>query len=1018
MGQRKEGKALGGRVWAALLSFGLIGQIAWVVENMYFNVFLYNTVTGDTGMIAAMVAASAAVAAVTTLAVGALSDKLGKRKPIIVTGYLLWGLSVMAFALVNVSGLEMLLGPVKAVQAAAVLVIVLDCVMTFFGSSANDAAFNAWVTDVTDDGNRGRVESVLAAMPLVAMLVVFGALDGLTARGHWGLFFLIVGGLTILGGGLGRVLIQEPASLRRAEGNYLGNILYGLRPGVIRANPELYLSLLALAVYAASQQVYMPYLIIYIQRYLGVDGYAVILGVVLTAASIISVAFGRAIDRKGKLTAAVPAAAAAFAGLVCMFFVRGTVPVILAGILMLGASMVLSACLQGLIRDHTPARKAGQFQGIRILFQVLLPMVTGPYIGAAVIRHGGETYEDLGVVKEVPTPEIFLASALTLLLIAVPVLLLRRREPRRVLARRTLRPLLTPWGERLDRDHPLPEYPRPQLRRDSFLNLNGRWQYAIRPGKEGAPAVYDGEIIVPFSPECILSGVQKKVLPEDRLWYRRTFTLPEGFRKDRVLLHFGAVDQSCQVFVNGRPAGGHEGGYLPFTCDITDALTGGENVLVVSAADATSRSRHAYGKQSFTPGGIWYTPQSGIWQTVWLESVPENYVEKLTITPDYDHRRVRFVLRAKDPEGANFVVRRDGTVIAEDWYDASRAYEEFPITDENFRPWTPEDPFLYDVTVTLKGGDVVHSYFGMRKFGVAEVDGRQVLALNDRPIFLSGVLDQGTWSDGLYTPASDEAMIFDIQKMKECGFNMLRKHIKIEPLRWYYHCDRLGMVVWQDLVSGGGRMDPMITQIAPFLGIHLRDDKYPRFGREEEAGREQFLRDLRDTADLLSNTPSLAVWTPFNEGWGQFDSLQAAQLLWDLDPTRLVDHASGWHDQGGGDFKSRHVYFRPVKLRHDKRRILALTEFGGYSLPSAGHTAGEKPFGYRMYKTEGELMDALARLYETEIIPAMEKQRLSAAVYTQVSDVEDEVNGLLTFDRKVCKADEARLKRINERLRF
>lgn len=287
MAGKKEKNGLGARVWAALLSFGLIGQIAWVVENMYFNVFLYNTVTGDTGMIAAMVAASAAVAAVTTLAVGALSDKLGKRKPIIVTGYLLWGLSVMAFALVNVSGLEMLLGPVKAVQAAAVLVIVLDCVMTFFGSSANDAAFNAWVTDVTDDGNRGRVESVLAAMPLVAMLVVFGALDGLTARGHWGLFFLIVGGLTILGGGLGRVLIQEPASLRRAEGNYLGNILYGLRPGVIRANPELYLSLLALAVYAASQQVYMPYLIIYIQRYLGVDGYAVILGVVLTAASII-----------------------------------------------------------------------------------------------------------------------------------------------------------------------------------------------------------------------------------------------------------------------------------------------------------------------------------------------------------------------------------------------------------------------------------------------------------------------------------------------------------------------------------------------------------------------------------------------------------------------------------------------------------------------------------------------------------------------------------------------------------
>ena len=497
--KRNTEKAIGGRVWAALLSFGLIGQVAWVVENMYFNVFLYNTVTGDTSMIAAMVAASAVVAAVTTLVVGALSDKLGIRKPIIVTGYLLWGLSVMAFALVNVGGLEKLLGPARAVQAAAVLVIVLDCVMTFFGSSANDAAFNAWVTDVTSDGNRGRVEAVLAVMPLVAMLVVFGLLDGFTTRGQWGIFFLIVGGLTALGGGLGHVLIREPENLCRAGGNYAANVLYGLRPGVVWANPGLYLSLLALAVYAASQQVYMPYLIIYIQRFLGVDSYAAILGVVLVAASVASVAFGRVIDRRGKLRVAVPAAITAFAGLVLMFFVRSIAFVILAGMVMLGASMVLSACLQGLIRDHTPAHKAGQFQGIRILFQVLLPMVTGPYIGSAVIRHGGETYEELGVMKEVPTPEIFIAAALVLLLIAIPLALLWKREPSAQL--RQLRPMYTPWGERLDREHPLPEYPRPQLRRESYLNLNGRWQYAIRPKKEKEPSAFDGEIVVPFSPE-------------------------------------------------------------------------------------------------------------------------------------------------------------------------------------------------------------------------------------------------------------------------------------------------------------------------------------------------------------------------------------------------------------------------------------------------------------------------------------------------------------------------------------
>ena len=1013
MGKKTSGKGLGLRTWLALLTFGLIGQVAWVVENMYFNVFLYNTITGDADKIAAMVALSAVVAAVTTLAMGALSDKLGRRKRFIVGGYLLWGLSVMAFALVSVQGLEKLMPAAAAVQTAAVIVIALDCVMTFFGSTANDAAFNAWVTDVTDDTNRGRVEAVLAVMPLIAMLVVFGALDGLTAAGRWSLFFVIVGGLTMLGGLLGQVFIREPANLKRAEGNYLANILYGLRPSVVAANPALYWSLLALAVYCASQQVYMPYLIIYIQRFLGIDNYALVLAVVLVTASIISVALGRVIDKRGKLTVALYAAPAAFIGLLLMFFARSMHAVMFCGSVMLGASMVLTACLQGLIRDHTPAGKAGQFQGIRILFQVLIPMVTGPYIGAAVIGHTGRTYVDLGVVKEVPTAEIFLFSALALALIALPLWQLRRREGGR---RAALRPLFTPWGETLDRDHPLPEYPRPQLRRESYLNLNGRWRYAIRAGG-GAPEEYDGAIIVPFSPESLLSGVGRQVGPEDTLWYQRTFALPEGFRKDRVLLHFGAVDQTCQVFVNGELAGEHQGGYLPFAFDITDSLSEGENTLTVAVTDRTSLSRHAYGKQSFTPGGIWYTPQSGIWQTVWLESVPENHVESLKITPLYDEKKVRFVLTAKAPDGANIVVRKDGQVIAEDWYDGTKGSLDMPVTDEHVRPWTPEDPFLYDVTVTL-GEDRVDSYFAMRKFGTAEVDGKKVLALNGRPIFMNGVLDQGYWSDGLYTAPGDQALIYDIETMKDLGFNMLRKHIKIEPLRWYYHCDRLGMIVWQDLPSGGGRQSPMVTQVLPFLGIHLKDKNCRRFGREDEESRDQFVQDLYDTVDLLYNTPSLAVWAPFNEGWGQFDSLQITQLLWEEDPTRLVDHASGWHDQGGGDFKSRHVYFRPVKLRPDGDRVLALTEFGGYSMAVPGHCASEKLFGYKMYHTAGDLMEAYLRLYREEILPHMEERGLSAAVYTQLSDVEEEVNGILTYDRRLCKLDKTEVRRLNRRLRL
>ena len=428
MKKTKSPYALGGRTWAALLIFGLFGQIAWVIENMYFNVFLYNTISGDTAMIAAMVSASAVTATVTTLVMGALSDKIGRRKTLIVVGYLLWGVSVAAFAFVSVDSMGKLFPAASAAYAAAVAVVVLDCVMTFFGSTANDAAFNAWVTDVTVPENRGRVETVLAILPLVAMLVVFGLLDGMTQSGNWSTFFLVVGGVTLLGGVLGIFFLKEKEDLRPGTDSYFANIVYGLRPSVIRANPGLYISLTCLAIYSMSQQVYMPYLIIYIQRFLGITDYVVLLGSVLILSSVISVLMGKVVDKHGKLTCIVPAAVVGIVGLVLMYFARAQWFVAVAGIVMLGGGMVVSACCQGLIRDHTPEGKAGLFQGIRILFQVLIPMVTGPFIGVAVIRNTGMTYEDLGTVKQVPTAEIFLAAAVVLVLLFVPVKLLKKRE--------------------------------------------------------------------------------------------------------------------------------------------------------------------------------------------------------------------------------------------------------------------------------------------------------------------------------------------------------------------------------------------------------------------------------------------------------------------------------------------------------------------------------------------------------------------------------------------------------------
>lgn len=419
---------LGGRFWLALTVFSLVGQVAWVVENMYFNVFIYKMFHATAAQISLMVAASAVVATLTTILIGALSDRVGKRKIFICVGYLLWGISILSFALIRVDVISPMVSAGVAVTTVCVnLTILMDCVMTFFGSTANDAAFNAWVTDVTVPENRGRVETVLAIMPLVAMLVVFGALDGLTQAGNWRLFFLIVGGITCLGGVLGCFFIREP-DLPRGQGSYFANILYGFRPAVVRDNPRLYLSLAALGVYCMSQQVYMPYLIIYIQRFLGITDYTLLLAGVLIVSSVLSVLTGRPIDRFGKLRCLVPAGILGFAGLVLMYFARGQWFVLAAGIVMLGGGMVISACCNGLIRDYTPAGKAGLFQGIRIVFQVLLPMVTGPYIGAAVIRGTGMTYEDLGTVKQVPTAEIFLAAAAALVLLAIPAALLKRKE--------------------------------------------------------------------------------------------------------------------------------------------------------------------------------------------------------------------------------------------------------------------------------------------------------------------------------------------------------------------------------------------------------------------------------------------------------------------------------------------------------------------------------------------------------------------------------------------------------------
>lgn len=419
---------LGGRKWLTIVLVGLVGQFAWTIENMYFNVYLYNTISTDPDYIAAMVGWSAAAATLTALLMGALSDRLGKRRVFIAGGYILWGASTAAFGLVTVENAAKLFPAAGAVSAAAVMIVVLDCVMTFFGSTANDAAFNAWLTDATDESNRGRAESVIATLPLISMLVIFGAFDGLTQAGRWSEFFLIFGSLVSATGVVSLFLVKDEPGLRPRRDRYFANLVYGLRPSVIAKNPLLYLALLAFSVFSVAVQVFFPYLIIYIQNFLGITDYAVVLGVVLIIASLVSVLSGKLIDRMGKLRFTLPAAAVMFIGLVAMYFARGQAAVIIAGCVMMSGYMLVTASLSGKVRDLTPPDKAGHFQGIRMLFAVLLPMVIGPAIGSAVIKGGDLTYVELGVTKTVPTPAIFLAAAAVLLLTLVPVFILKRRE--------------------------------------------------------------------------------------------------------------------------------------------------------------------------------------------------------------------------------------------------------------------------------------------------------------------------------------------------------------------------------------------------------------------------------------------------------------------------------------------------------------------------------------------------------------------------------------------------------------
>ncbi|MDF2673402.1 MAG: Beta-galactosidase [Clostridiales bacterium] len=572
---------------------------------------------------------------------------------------------------------------------------------------------------------------------------------------------------------------------------------------------------------------------------------------------------------------------------------------------------------------------------------------------------------------------------------------------------------MTRWAKEVNPQSVLPEYPRPQMVREEWINLNGLWDYSIKAINEEETSEYDGKILVPFPIEAVLSGVKKPLMPDERLWYRRSFEIPDTWMGQSLLLHFGAVDWKAEVWINKKKAGEHTGGYYPFTFEISEYLVDGENELVVSVWDPTDTYGQERGKQTLKPNGIFYTPVSGIWQTVWMEPVPTDYIKSIKLTPDIDSEEISIgieaVLENRDLEFEAIVYEKGKKITS----GKGRIADTIKLEIPNPRPWSPESPFLYDVKIRLIENEIVldeiSSYFGMRKFSIEkDEEGIKRLFLNNEPLFQNGVLDQGYWPDGLYTAPTDEALEFDVKTTKKLGFNMTRKHIKVEPARWYYHCDRLGLIVWQDMISGGGGMNALHHLILPNFarGLKIKDNKYKALGREERANRDNYKKELKEMIDALYNVPSIGMWVPFNEAWGQFDAVEIEEWVKRYDPTRCIDHASGWHDQRIGDIKSVHIYFR--KLRMPKRingRTVVVSEYGGYSLHEKGHVwCEDKEFGYKKFKTRNGLQVAYTSLINDQLKPLVQKG-VSAAVYTQLTDVETEINGLITYDREIIKID-------------
>ena len=555
----------------------------------------------------------------------------------------------------------------------------------------------------------------------------------------------------------------------------------------------------------------------------------------------------------------------------------------------------------------------------------------------------------------------------------------------------------TPYADSADLTRPWQEYPRPQFKRDSYINLNGEWEFAISRSEE-IPLSLGERILVPFPPESYLSGVCREIKAGERLYYRRRTTLPDGFMKDRIILHIDAADQISEIYIDGKFVSKKEGGYTPHSADITDYISGESFEITVKVTDDLDKT-YPYGKQRRDRGGMWYTPVSGIWQTVWLESLPKQPINSIKITPTAKNVKIEINTEAEN----KILTLFDGKRIE---------FSDNAIVINPSKPhlWTPEDPYLYYFTLETEC-DKIESYFALREIGIGEYDGKKRLTLNGEPYVFNGLLDQGYFSDGIFLPASPRGFEGDIMMAKSCGFNMLRKHIKIEPRIFYHLCDKLGIIVFQDMINNSDYSFLRDTAL-PTVGIQKMCDSALH---KNKRSREVFVSSMIEEAEFLYNVPSIVYYTIFNEGWGQFCADDCYDILKSVDASRIVDSTSGWFRRKKSDVDSRHIYFKPLKVKDSDGNPLVISEFGGYAHRCPGHLFSNGNYGYRNFATQSEFEDAMIDLYENQVMPLV-KEGASAFVYTQVSDVEDETNGLITYDRRQLKVNPERVREVMKKI--